>query len=439
MARNLLSLVLLLICLLDCNAEAAGAWRQKLQDYASELQAASPTPDTSRRLVARLGEIARGGDINAQDAPHGETALMLAARLNHEPLVSLLLLNGADPLIFDKRGLCAHDFTTDSTLALRLVRCCRPAPAGCTLHSAVAQPEHAADTVLQLLRHGADIHQTDQQGRTALMLVPLQNPALAGILIAAGARTEHWGATERAREKVRYIDVVFTHTGATEAELEEQDIANAKALDELEKQKASWRRFRDKALTRRRMQSHPYAFMWSRRQKRHTHKNILWKQEYEKNPGGEDGISGYHGSVYRGTLTLHYDNGIPPLKFPVQAGGRARHFHGTEEFTAPIVPEGATARLYTDMYGHTIKGFFISCLGRQAIPQFSDTRTDIMLHLATVAIPGETEESTVRHTGSHGCISVHTLQDWEIISAELRKLGGAGRDGIEIRIRYDLD
>lgn len=426
--------------LLVCDTVAEAAPVPTLQQQAARLQnqiGGTEREQKIRRILAmRLMKIHEGADVDHQDK-RGQTALMLAAAINHADLITSLLLRGADPIIRTRKGKCAHDFCTDSALISLLLHCSRPAAGGITLHQAVCLPGAAATrTALQLLRAGADVNEPDSSGRTPIMLISAGQEELATLLMTAGARQEDWCARERRTAKVSYIDVFFTHQGASAEELEREDIANAQALDQLAREQVSWRYFRDKALRRQNRRTCPMAYQWSRRKKQHTHYNYIWKQEYLRDPEQADGISGYLGHVQRGTLTLHYPDNIPPLRYQIQAGGRARHFHGTGDSTSPVVPEGLTARLYTDLFGHTIKGFFISCLGRSAIPQFSDTRSDIMLHLATVAVPGETEESTIRHNGSHGCISVLSLRDWEIISSELRKNGGAGADGVEIRIRY---
>ena len=435
--------IVLFTYLLGSNTVTEAAWAPDYKEQAAELQAQTAGTEREQKirhiLSKRLLQIQEGADINHQDK-RGQTVLMLAAALNHSDIITSLLLQGADPLIRTRKGKCAHDFSTDATLVARLLHCCRPVDKEITLHQVHQLPgEEAANTAIQLLRGGADVHEENREGKTPLMLVSAEQKSLADILMAAGGRQEHWCAKERKSAKVSYIDVLFTHLGASADELEQEDIANAKALDQLVQDKVSWRYFRDKALRKQHTRSCPFAFQWSRRKRQHTHLNSIWKQEYLRNPAAADGVSGYLGHVHRGILTLHYGDNIPPLRYQVQTGGRARHFHGTEDSTRPIVPEGYTARLYTDLFGHSIKGFFISCLGRNAIPQFSDTRSDIMLHLATIAVPGETEESTRRHNGSHGCISVLRLKDWETISSELRKLGGAGTNGLEIRIRYAAD
>lgn len=426
--------------LLFCNTVAGAEPVLALQHQAARLLNQSGGTEREQKirqvLAMRLAKIHDGADVNHQDK-RGQTVLMLAAAINHSEIVTSMLLRGADPTIRTNKGKCAHDFCTDSALVSLLQHSSLPAAEGITLHQAVLLPEaEATSTALQLLRAGADVNAPDSSGRTPIMLISAEQRELAAILLTAGARQEDWCAPERRAAKVSYIDVVFTHQGASAEELEQEDITHARTLDQLARDRVSWRYFRDKALRRQNRRTCPLAYQWNRRKRQHTHYNCIWKQEYLSNPGQADGVSGYLGHVQHGTLTLHYPDKLPPLRYQVQAGGRARHFHGTGDSTCPVVPEGLTARLYTDLLGHTIKGFFISCLGRSAIPRFCDTRSDIMLHLASIVVPGETEENAIRLNGSHGCISVRRLRDWEIISSELCKNGGAGTDGVEIRIRY---
>ena len=75
-------------------------------------------------------------------------------------------------------------------------------------------------------------------------------------------------------------------------------------------------------------------------------------------------------------------------------------------------------------------------MGRKAIPQFSENRFNILLHLALIAVPGETEATTIRSTGSHGCISLKDLSDWKTVNHELREKGFTPHDGIEVTINY---
>ncbi len=389
-----------------------------------------------RMLARRLAHISQGGHINDRD-PHGQTALMMAAALNHEELITRLLLKGADPSISTPKGKTAAMLCPEPRLAGLIEACCGGSPPAGNLHQAAQKDEAGLAEALQLLRNGADVHARDQQGRTPLMLVSSQNRKMAELLISAGADPVHWGQAERAKAKVQFIDVVFTHRGLSAEELEAEDKAHARQLDELRQQKARWRRFTDPAMRSRRRLSMPHSFTWDWKQRCHISKDLLNKQKQE-NGTEEAGRSGYLGHVYLGTLTLHYPDGVPPLSFPVQCGGRAEHYLGAEDATLPLVPEGATARLFPDYRGHTLNGFFISCLGREAVPRFSDDREHIMLHMAPVAVPGKTEDTTIRTTGSHGCLSIKNPDHWKTICAELRKKGTATHEGLELRIRYDV-
>jgi len=57
----------------------------------------------------------RGARIDDKDN-RGRTALMIAAELNHEPAVDLLLSRGADPLLRDQQGKSASDLTSLTAL-----------------------------------------------------------------------------------------------------------------------------------------------------------------------------------------------------------------------------------------------------------------------------------------------------------------------------------
>lgn len=386
-------------------------------------------------LARQLRHIATGGDINTRDR-RGQTALMMAAALNHTEIATGLLIHGADPTLSTPKGRCAHHLSTQPELTRRLLSCCTQAHPGATLHAAVQAPGANLDRVLKTLRSTPDINQPGPDGKTALMLVPAQNTELAHMLLAAGATPSHWAAGERARARVNRIEILFTHHGLTSEELQAEDAANALILDRQRAENVKWQRFTDPALVRLRPRTRPSSFQWDKRKKQHICNNLIYQQN-SAHSKPEDGRSGYVGPVYRGTVTLHYDTeGVPPMSFPVQSGGRAHHYFGSEERTAPSIPEGMTARIYPDFHGYSINGFYISCLGRKAIPKFTEDRNSILLHLALIAVPGENEETTIRSSGSHGCISLKNLNDWKIIYHELREKGRTPADGIEVTINY---
>ena len=428
-------LTLLLVFGILCHAAAAD-WQAFEQQLKQQTGESLREQRIMRMLARRLAHISQGGHIDDRD-PHGQTALMMAAALNLEELAMRLLLKGADPSISTPKGKTAATLCTAPRLAALISACCENVPPAGSLHQAVQKNEAGFAEAMQLLRNGADVHARDKQGKTPLMLVSAHNREMAGLLIAAGADPMHWGQEERAGAKVQLIDVVFTHRGLSAEELEAEDKTHARLLDEQRQKKVRWRRFTDPAMRSRKRLSMPHSFTWDRKQRCHVSKDLLNKLKQENGAEGA-GRSGYLGHVYLGTLTLHYPEGVPSLSFPVQCGGRAEHYLGSADNTTPIVPEGATARLFPDYRGHTLNGFFISCQGREAVPRFSEEREHIMLHMAPVAVPGETEETTLRTTGSHGCLSIKNPDHWKTICSELRKKGTATREGLELRIRYDV-
>lgn len=405
---------------------------QQLEQHQSENARETQVAHMLSRL---LGRIIENGDINTRD-PRGQTALMMAATLNNEEIINGLLLYGADPTLSTPKGRCAHHMSTAPQITRRLLSCSlKPAP-GASLHSAVQQQERNTEHVLKALRAGADINQPDDEGRTPLMLVPAQNAPLAHLLLEAGACPAHWGKDERAKARVNRIEVLFTHRSISTEELEAIDKANGLILDRQRAEKVTWQRFTDAAMVRRKKLNCPTSFEWDKKAQQHINKNLVYKLNSHRSKP-EEGFSGYLGHVYRGKITFHYDKeGVPPLIFPVQSGGRAYHYYGSDGRTAPSIPEGMTARIYPDFHGYSINGFYISCLGRKAIPKFTEDRDSILLHLALIAVPGETEETTIRNTGSHGCISIKDLRDWKIIYHELRGKGHTPANGIEVTINY---
>jgi ankyrin repeat protein len=57
----------------------------------------------------------RGARIDDKDN-RGRTALMIAAELDHEAAVDLLLAHGADPALRDRQGKSASDLTSLTAL-----------------------------------------------------------------------------------------------------------------------------------------------------------------------------------------------------------------------------------------------------------------------------------------------------------------------------------
>lgn len=392
----------------------------------------------ARMLSRRLLSIVNSGDIDSRDT-RGQTALMMAAALNNRELVDGLLLYGADPEIATPKGRSAHHMCTDTELQSRLTSLCQQTTPAANLHESVQLPEKAHEETLRLLRSGADIHQLDNEGKTPLMLLRAGQTELAHLLLEAGANPAHWCKEERAGANVKKVEILFTHKGLTQEELEAEDAERARILDRLRAEKAKWMRFTDAAMVQSKPRYGPTSFKWDWKEKRHISKNLIYKKNEErglKSPGR----SGYLGPVYRGKVTLHYDQeGVPPLSVPVQSGGRALNYSGREERTAPSIPEGMTARIFPDFHGYSINGFYISCLGRYAIPKFTEDRSNILLHLALVAVPGETEETTIRSTGSHGCISTQKLSDWKILYHELKEKSPPPASGIELTISYAVE
>lgn len=414
-------------------------WTDFLKRHGQQLEqmeeGSTRTIKIAHMLSRQLQSMAKGGDINARDK-RGQTALMMAAALNNEEIVHGLLLRGADPAIATLNGRCAHHLSTNMELTRCLVSCCLKAAPGTSLHDAVQRPENTVEHVLKALRAGADVNQLNAEGKTALMLVPAGNAEVARLLLEAGANPAHWAMDERAKARVNRVEILFTHRSLSSEELEKQDKQHALILDKQRADQVKWQRFVDVALVRLKPRNRPVSFQWDRKENHHISNNLIYKRNAEPGKGGP-GRSGYIGPVYRGKVTLHYDqDGVPPMSFPVQSGGRANGYSGTEECTAPTVPEGMQARIYPDFHGYSINGFYITCMGRKAIPQFSEDRSNILLHLALIAVPGETEETTIRSTGSHGCISLKNLSDWKTVYHELREKGHTPRDGIEVSINY---
>ena len=439
MSARFLFTTCLTLCLIFPTSAARAAWTDSLIQHTHRLNRQEIQDQRAKRirdkLVRHLGKLSTGEDINYKDK-YGQTTLMVAAAANEAEIAISLLLQGADPGISSNKGKYAHTLCQAGFLQQLLERSVHGTPSTIDLHTAasMASDEESAIELLLLLRKGADINQTDSEGKTPLMLVAPENKTSAGVLIAAGARQEHWCAELRKSTKVTRLEVHFTHQGASPEELEAGDEADALALQELEAMRVKWRRFRDPILTSSRMRTCPYGFRRNPRKGTFTPMDQYWKTRYAHQE--DRGLFGYHGHVQLGTITIHYSENVPPLHFDIQSGGRANAFTAQQDTTAPILKEGSRARLYTDCHGRTIKGFLISTLGREKLPQFDEHRSDIMLHLAPISVPGETPESTKRQIGSHGCISVLKLQDWQTIYSELRKMGGGGKEGIEIDIRY---
>ncbi len=435
-----LSLLLLSIITSICNAgdmrrsDFLKRHSQQLEQFQSEN---SREAIIAQMLSRQLHRIAEGLDINARDK-RGQTALMMAAALNREEIVNGLLLHGADPALSTPKGRCAHHMSTAPQITRRLLNCCLKATPGTSLHHAVQQQERATDHIIRALRSGADINQPNDEGKTPLMLVSAQNAPVAHLLLEAGACPAHWCQEARAKARVNRIEVVFTHRSISPEELEAEDKANGLILDRQRADNVKWQRFTDAAMVRPRALKCPTSFEWDKKTKQHVNKNLIYKLNNHRSKP-EEGFSGYLGHVYRGKVLFHYDKeDVPPLIFPVQSGGRAYHYFGKDGRTAPSIPEGMTARIYPDFHGYSINGFYISCLGRKAIPKFTEDRDSILLHLALISVPGETEETTIRNTGSHGCISIKDLRDWKIIYHELRRKGHTPANGIEVTINYAI-
>lgn len=410
-------------------------WHDFLKRHSQQLAQFEDGTHRQVRIAAmlsrRLQRIMQTGNINIRDQ-YGQTALMLASALENKEIIHGLLLHGADAGIATLKGRSAHDLCTDPDIKRELISCSLNQIPGGSLHEAVAQDDQTQ--ALRLLRSGADVNESDPEGRTPLMLLEANQQNMAELLLLAGANPAHWCMNARRRAKVNRVEVLFTHRGLNAEELEAEDAEFARQLDNLRQERINWRKFRDAALVRPRLRGCPSSFQWNRREKRHLSNNLVYKMNEEQNGPGH---SGYLGHIYHGFVTLHYDQpDVPPLRFPIQSGGRSYQYRGSGADTVPVIPEGMQARIYPDLHGYSINGFYISCMGRKAIPKFCEDRTEIMLHLALVAVPGETEAETKRCSGSHGCISLKSLSDWQTIYHELRRKGHPPMEGIEVSITY---
>lgn len=58
---------------------------------------------------------------------------------------------------------------------------------------------------------------------------------------------------------------------------------------------------------------------------------------------------------------------------------------------------------------------------RRVRPFYYQDRFDLLIHLAPLFIPAHGDKEEIRQTGSHGCVSLHTLEDWESLKGNITK------------------
>ena len=156
---------------------------EKLLQAAADANAAQATGETALMTCARGGVwdavnplVARGVDLNAKEASHGQTALMWAAWEGHTQVVRGLIEHGAD----------VHARTTTGYTALLL-----------------AAREGYTETTQALLEAGADVNEAAEDGTTALVIAIIRrHTTYAEFLLSQGADPNlgpgftplHWAA-----------------------------------------------------------------------------------------------------------------------------------------------------------------------------------------------------------------------------------------------------
>ena len=134
-------------------------------------------------------------------------------------------------------------------------------------------------------------------------------------------------------------------------------------------------------------------------------------------------INGYWGKIWLGTLTLKCAKSS--REYNVQSGGRAKDFNGNHQYgtTAPKSGKGFV-QPFIKTTG-SIAGFRIYQIPPKGknknVRAWYDNRFDLLIHLAPLFIPAHGDKEEIRQTGSHGCVSLHTLEDWESLKGNITK------------------
>jgi ankyrin repeat protein len=157
--------------------------------HGAEARFAMPHGETALMAAARSGDagsirllLAAGADPNASEENHGETALIWAAAENHAEAIRALAAGGAD---LDRQGkpldLAPMDWVQIGMVSTVL-------PVGGWSPLMYAARENAAEAALALAEVGANLDLKDADGTTALGLAIMnEHYDLAAALLEAGA------------------------------------------------------------------------------------------------------------------------------------------------------------------------------------------------------------------------------------------------------------
>ena len=141
---------------------------------------------------------------------------------------------------------------------------------------------------------------------------------------------------------------------------------------------------------------------------------------------------GYYGGIWDGTLILKFDpkNKCEQKEYDIQAGGRADGYQGSSKnTTAPVAGNG---RVSTELkQTGKIAGYRIGVSSSDLIHWY-DNRSDILIHLAPLFIPGSPEK---RHRGSHGCVSLRDSSQWDELAKHMTACKKLRKSSIPITIK----